>query len=162
MNFHTIIILSQYICKYVFLHHTLSPLLLGLQWHQCKPLCYWPTVLQNSDNLFFFFLLFSLETFYFLWIQWLSPFLSILPQNLPSSVFFIIIIIFSVLKLYLIPLYIIYFLDDTWSLTLVEGVFEMVYSYICTVVKVSVKWFQHLHCFVTRVCYCLWKSYRML
>lgn len=102
-----------------------------------------------------FSVLFSFETFYSLWIQWLSPFLSILPQNLPSWVCFIVIIIFSVWKLYLIPLYIIYFLDDTWSLTLVKGVFAMVYSYICTVVKVSVKWFQHLHCLVTRVCYCL-------
>lgn len=104
-----------------------------------------------------FSVLFSLETFYSLWIQWLSPFLSILPQNLPSWVCFIVITIFSVWKLYLIPLYIIYFLDDTWSLTLVKGVFAMVCSYICTVVKVSVKWFQHLHCLVTRVCYCLFQ-----
>lgn len=111
---------------------------------------------SKTDNLFYHFsVLFSLETFYSLWIQWLSPFLSILPQNLPSRVCFIVIIIFSVWKLYLISLYIIYFLDDTWSLTLVKGVFAMVYSYICTVVKVSVKWFQHLHCLVTRVCYCL-------
>lgn len=65
-------------------------------------------------------------------------------ESTQFSIFYYNYHFFSVWKLYLIPLYIIYFLDDIRSLILVEGVFEMVYSYICTVVKVSVKWFQHL------------------